>query len=79
MFFENHILHYLWFVLLNVHYRNEKPDIYEGAKCGDSTLSMGDYGNTLKCFTIEYSQSIALTAVNTILPLLFTRMILLEG
>ena len=59
----------------------EKPKLYE--KCREDVDSEEkeslDYIASFKCFIIDYSQSIALTAVNTILPALFTKMIQFEG
>ena len=59
----------------------EKPKLYE--KCRESfdpeDEDSLDYVASFTCFIIDYSQSIALTAVNTILPALFTKMIQLEG
>ena len=69
----------LWF---NFYFRVEKPELYEKCKerfdPEDKDGSL-DYAASFSCFIIDYSQSIALTAVNTILPALFTKMIQLEG
>ena len=63
----------LW---LNFYFSVEKPELYE--KCKER-FDSEDYAASFSCFIIDYSQSIALTAVNTILPALFTKIIQFEG
>lgn len=72
------ILFMLW---LNFYFSVEKPELYENCKELFDSGDKGslDYAASFSCFIIDYSQSIALTAVNTILPALFTKMIQLEG
>ena len=73
--------YYLLNLWLNPYFSVEKPKLYE--KCRESVDSEDeeslDYVASFTCFIIDYSQSIALTAVNTILPALFTKMIQFEG
>ena len=68
----------LWF---NFYFRVEKPQLYEKCKDRFDPEEKGslDYAASFSCFIIDYSQSIALTAVNSVLPALFTKMIQLEG
>ena len=70
-----------FYALFNFYFRVEKPELYEKCKDRFDPEERGslDYAASFSCFIIDYSQSIALTAVNTILPALFTKMIQLEG
>ena len=54
----------------------KKSDFYD-KQCGETQID--GYTGLAKCFIIQYSQSIVLTAVNTILPAVFTKMIVYEG
>ena len=54
----------------------EKSDLYDNQCQGQQ---VDGYTALFKCFMIQYSQSIVLTAVNTILPAVFTKMIIYEG
>ena len=51
----------------------EKSDLCDNQCQGQQ---VDGYTALFKCFMIQYSQSIVLTAVNTILPAIFTKMII---
>ena len=64
-------------LIYTIYFSLKKPELYEET-CGVNPATI-DYLSNFKCYVIDYSQSILLTAVNTILPALFTKMIAYEG
>ena len=64
--------------LLFFNHSLKKSDLYEKNCSQHPEDGFFDTG-LIECFMIQYSQSIVLTAVNTILPAVFTKMITYEG